>query len=129
MAERFTSGAMKFRSNGVGCWPTPRCSIGLECAITRARRCSFLDLAVDPRAATTPAGFPVPIGPKAAPMPPDRGLGLDHRDRIQNGREASVQPDEDQPIDVPQPHPRSGLAAQNDHLLTQNQVFSLEARP
>jgi hypothetical protein len=62
-------------------------------------------------------------------MPPDHGLGLYDGDRIQNRGEESVQPDEDQPIDVPQPHPRSGLAAQNDHLLTQNQVFSLEARP
>jgi hypothetical protein len=41
------------------------------------------NLAVDPRAATTPAGFPAPIGAKAAPMPPDHGLGLDHRDYIQ----------------------------------------------
>jgi len=42
------------------------------------------DLAVDPRAATTPAGCPAPIGPKAAPMPPDNRFGLDHGDRIQN---------------------------------------------
>jgi hypothetical protein len=69
------------------------------------------DLAVDPRAATTLARFPAPISPKAAPMPPDHGLGLDHGDRIQNRGEASVQPDEDQPIDVPQQHPRWGLAA------------------
>jgi hypothetical protein len=34
--------------------------------------------------ATTASGFPTPIGAKAAPMPPDHGLGLDHRDRIQN---------------------------------------------
>jgi hypothetical protein len=31
-------------------------------------------------------------------------------------REESVQPDEDKPIDVPQPHPRQGLAAADDHL-------------
>jgi len=42
------------------------------------------DLAVDLGAATTSAGFPAPIGPKAAPMPPDNGFGLDHGDRIQN---------------------------------------------
>jgi hypothetical protein len=62
-------------------------------------------------AATTSAGFPAPIGPKAAPMPADHGFGLDHGDRIQNRGEESVQPDEDQPIDVPRPHPRPGLAA------------------
>jgi hypothetical protein len=52
--------------------------------------------------------------PTAAAKPekdPDHGLGLDHRDRIQNRGEASAQPDENQPIDVPQPHPRRGLAA------------------
>jgi hypothetical protein len=41
-------------------------------------------------------------------MAPDHCFGLDHGDRIQNRREESVQPDEDQPIDVPQPHPRRG---------------------
>ena len=35
----------------------------------------------------------------------------------------------DTPIDVPQPHSRRGVAAQYDHLLTQYQVFSFEARP
>src|SRR5258708_11786947 len=39
----------------------------------------------------------------------DNGFGLDHGDRIQNRGEESVQPDKDQPIDVPQPHPRPGL--------------------
>jgi hypothetical protein len=34
-------------------------------------------------------------------MPADHGLGLDHRDRIENRGEQSVQPDEDQPIDGP----------------------------
>ena len=86
------------------------------------------DLAVDPRAATTPAGFPAPVGPKAASMPPDNGLGLDHGDRIWNRGEKSVQPDQDQPIDVPEPHPQRGLSAQDDHLLTQDDVFGLESR-
>ena len=30
---------------------------------------------------------------------------------------------------VPQPHSRRAVAAQDDHLLTQYQVFSFEARP
>ena len=87
------------------------------------------DLAVDSGAATKPAGFLAPIRPKAAPMPPDHSLGLDHSDSIQNRGEESVQPDEEQPIDVPEPHPRRKLAAQDDHLLTQDNVFGLEARP
>ncbi len=86
------------------------------------------DLALDSGAATTAVGLPSPIGPKAAPMPPDHGLGFDHRDRIQNRGEHSVQPDEDQTIDVPEPRPRPSLAVQYDHLLTQDNVFGLESR-
>jgi hypothetical protein len=77
----------------------------------------------------TSARFPAPVCPKAAPVPPDHGLGLDHDDCIQNRGKASVQPDEDQPIYVPQPHPRRSLAAEDDYLLTQDNVFSREARP
>ena len=83
---------------------------------------------VDLGAATTSPGFPTPIGPKAAPMAPDHGLGLDHSDRIQNRGEHSAQPDKDQPIEVPEPHPRPSLEAKYDHLLTQDNVFSLESR-
>lgn len=50
-------------------------------------------------------------GPKTALTPSDNGLGLDHDDRIQNRGEESVQPDEDQPIDISQLQPRQGLAA------------------
>jgi hypothetical protein len=39
-----------------------------------------------------------------------------------------VQPNEDQPIDVPLPDPRRSLAAEDDHQLTQYQVFSFESR-
>ena len=39
----------------------------------------IVDLAVDSGAATTPAGFPAPIGAKAAPMPADHGLRLNDR--------------------------------------------------
>jgi hypothetical protein len=67
------------------------------------------DLIVDSGAAITSARFPAPIGSKAAPMPPDNGFRLDHNDHIQNRGKESVQPDEDQPIDVPEPHPRPGL--------------------
>src|SRR5208283_5398669 len=85
-------------------------------------------LMIDPRAATTLARLPAPIGPKAASMPADHGLGLDHRDRTQNRGEQSVHPNQDQPIDVPEPHPRPSLAAQYYHLLTQDKVFGLESR-
>jgi hypothetical protein len=61
-------------------------------------------------------------------MPSDYGLGLDHGDRIQNRGKHSAQPDEDQPIDVPEPRPRPSLAAQYDQLLTQDNVFGLECR-
>jgi hypothetical protein len=67
------------------------------------RRNEVTDLTIDPRAATTLAGLPTPIGPKAASMRADHGLGLDHRDRIQNRGEQSVHPDQDQPIDVSEP--------------------------
>jgi len=87
------------------------------------------NLAVDSGAATTAARFPVPIGAKAATMPADHGLRLNHGDRIQNRWEQSVEPDKDQSVDVSQPHSRPGLAAQDDHLLPQDQVFSLESRP
>jgi hypothetical protein len=66
---------------------------------------------------------------KAAPMPTDYGLRLDHGDRIQNRGEQWVEPAQDHSVDVPQPHSRRALAAQHDYLLTQNQVFSLEFRP
>jgi hypothetical protein len=36
---------------------------------------------------------------------------------------------ENQSIDVAQPHPRWGLAAEDDHLLTQDDIFSFEVRP
>jgi hypothetical protein len=48
---------------------------------------------------------------------------------IRHTQEQSVHSDEDQPVDVSQPQPRPGLAAQDDHLLPQNQIFSLEPRP
>jgi hypothetical protein len=86
------------------------------------------DLAVDPGAAAMPAGLPAPIGPKAAPMPRDHGLGFDHCDGIQNRGEQSEYPNEDQPVDVFQPHPRPRPSAEDDHLLTQNQNFSFESR-
>lgn len=86
-------------------------------------------LSIDPRAATTLAGLPAPIAPKAESMPADHGLGLDHRDRIQNRGEQSVHPDQDQPIDVPEPYPRPSLPAQYYDLLTQDNVFGLESRP
>jgi len=62
-------------------------------------------------------------------MPADHGLRLDHGDHIQNRGEQSGHPDEDQPVDVSQAHPRLGFAAQDDHLLPQNQNFSFESRP
>src|ERR1035437_7533245 len=58
----------------------------------------FVDLAVDSGAAPTPAGFPAPIGAKAAPMPADHGLRLNHSDHIQNRGEQLVQPYKDQPV-------------------------------
>jgi hypothetical protein len=42
---------------------------------------------------------------RLAPIPRLRRLRLNDRDRIQNRGERSVHPYEDQPIDVPQPHP------------------------
>ena len=59
----------------------------------------------------------------------DQCLRLDDCDRIQNRGKQSVYPNEDQPVGVSQPHPRPGLAAQDDHLLPQHQNFSLESRP
>jgi hypothetical protein len=70
------------------------------------------DLALDSGAATTAAGLPPPIGSKAAPMPPDHGLGFDHRDRIENRGEQSIPPRKDQGVDVSQLRPRTSLAVQ-----------------
>jgi len=44
--------------------------------------------------ATTAAGFPAPMGAKAVPMPPERGLRLNDDDRIQNRGEQLVVPAE-----------------------------------
>jgi hypothetical protein len=75
------------------------------------------------------SSFEKPQGSEAPPVPANHGLGFDNRDRVQNRGEQSVQPGEDQAIDVPEPHPRLGLAAKDDQLLTQDQVFGLESRP
>src|SRR5260221_14490491 len=87
------------------------------------------DLVVYTGTATAPARFPTPVGPKAAPMPPNNGFGLDHDDRIQNRARESGQPHEGQPIDVLEPHPRRGLAAQDDHMLPQNPGFRPRVSP
>src|SRR6266481_4551079 len=46
------------------------------------RHTQVSDLTADFGTATNSAEFPAPIGAKAAPMPSDEGLGLDHSDRI-----------------------------------------------
>ena len=57
----------------------------------------FLDRSLSP---TEPPRAPVPIGSEVASMSADYGLRLHHRDRIQNGGNGSVKPDQDQSIEV-----------------------------
>jgi hypothetical protein len=56
------------------------------------------------------------------PADPDT-VEIGWSDSEADGGEHSAQPDEDQPIDVPEQHPRPSLAAQYDHLLTAEQCF------
>jgi hypothetical protein len=71
----------------------------------------IVGLVLDSGVTTTAAGLPPPIGPKAAPMPPDHGLGFDDRDRIQKRGEQSVHLGKDQPVDVSQPAPANESCA------------------
>jgi hypothetical protein len=48
----------------------------------------------------------VPLGSEAAAVPTDYGFRLDHDDRTQKGREKSVQPHQDQPVEVAEPNSR-----------------------
>ena len=60
-------------------------------------------------------------------MPADNGFRRNDDDRVHNRGEQTIEANEDKPVDVSQPHP-SGLAAQNDHLLAQGNVFGREPR-
>ena len=66
----------------------------------------------------------MPISSEAAAVPPDYSLRLDHSDNIQDEGKGSVEPDQDQPSEVSQPH-SCGLGS---NLLAKHQVFSLESR-
>ena len=61
-------------------------------------------------------------------MPANKGFRLDDHDGVLNRAEQTVEENEDEPVDVPQPRP-SRLATQNDDLLAQGNVFGSEPHP
>ena len=90
------------------------------------RRIEISDLAVDSGAATTAAGFPAPIGAKAAPIPADHRLWLDHGDSGQNrGAVGTSRPrSAGRCLSHTDPDLRLRTA-----VLTEDNVFGLQPRP
>src|ERR1700730_6499149 len=74
------------------------------------------------------AGLPAPVGAETASVPADHGLRLDDDDRVQERRVKSIQPYQQQAIDVPQSHARRGLAPKNYQLLAQEEILGLKPR-
>jgi hypothetical protein len=66
-------------------------------------RPSALYPTISPSTAADVAGLPAPVGAETASMPTDHGLRLDDDDRVQERRVQSIQPHQEQAIDVPQP--------------------------
>ena len=67
-------------------------------------------LAIDPWTAADVAGLPAPIGAETTSVPAEHGLRLDDDDRVQERGVQSIQPYQQQAIDVPQSHALRGLA-------------------
>jgi hypothetical protein len=61
-------------------------------------------------------------------VPADHLLGLDNRDRIQNRWKLPLQPNEQQPVDIVKSYAAVRSARQDNELLAQDSVFSLESR-
>ena len=87
------------------------------------------DVAVDLRTPTTRPRLPAPVGLKSSPVPANHRLRLDDYDCIQERRKDSGQTNEDQAIEIPQSHPRRPTAAQNDNLLTLENVLGFKSLP
>ena len=80
------------------------------------------NLGINPWAASDVAGLPMPVGAEAASMPTDHGLRLNDDDRAQQRRVQTIQPHQQQPIDVQQPHVPRMLAASQYELLAQEEI-------
>ncbi len=83
------------------------------------------ELAIDPEPSATPPGLPAPVRAEAASMPAQHSLRLDDDYGIQQRREEPRQPNENQAIDVSQSGALWRLAAQNQHLLAQDEDLGL----
>ena len=59
-------------------------------------------------------------------MPTNHRLRLDNEDRVRQCRIQSIQPDQEQTIDVPQPQAPRVLAAQHYKLLAEEKIFGLK---
>src|SRR5271170_3510248 len=66
---------------------------------------------INPWTAADAAGFPTPVDAETASVPADNGLRLDDDDRVQERWIQSIQPYQQQAIDVPQSQARRRLAA------------------
>src|SRR4029077_11636409 len=86
------------------------------------------NLGINPWTTADVAGLPAPVGAETASVPPDHGLGLDDDDRVQERWVQSIQPYQQQAIDVPQSHSRRGLASYNYQLLAQDEMPGLKPR-
>jgi hypothetical protein len=88
-----------------------------------------LDLAVDLRASPWRGDFQRQSARKTRRCQRIRISGLRITIASKTERQESIQPDEDQPIDVSKHDPPTRPAARNDDLLAQDNVFGLNSRP
>jgi len=76
------------------------------------------NLRINLRTAANATRLPPPVGAETASVPADHGLRLDDDDRIQDRRIQSIQPNEQQAIDVPQSYAFWVLALRGEPLLS-----------
>jgi len=84
------------------------------------------DLSGDHRAASSGPGLPTPEGSEPAPMPADQRLRSDNRNGNNCGGAKPIEPDEQKPIRVGQPHAPRHFAPQDVQLMAQQQDLDLK---
>src|SRR5258708_18692518 len=74
------------------------------------------------------ARLPAPIQAEPRPMPPDDGLWLDNRQRVQHRRKQAIEPDEEQSVRRRQPRPRAYALTQHTQLMPQQHDLGFQPR-
>ena len=73
--------------------------------------------------------LPAPVEPKPKAMPPEDRVGLDDDKRVPPSGPQATEPRPEQPIDWSQPRSPVSPSLQDRQLMTQRDVFDLEAPP